>query len=121
MRRCTESNEKLAGSKTASGIDIRCQAWAGYGEAFFLHQLFQQRHGLREGICATAIATRAAGGIERRATVGIFGGQVGAVRYQEFDVLVEAVFSRAVQGGLVRHRIRARHLTAATESCRDAG
>ena len=83
------------------------------------HQGFQQRHGLGERIRAAAIAARAAGDFEGRAAVGVFSGQVRAIGDQEFDELVEAVFGRAVQSGLVRDGIRARHLTAAAEGLCD--
>ena len=85
----------------------------GNRNAFLLHQRFQQRHGLRICIRTTASAACAAGDIERRATAGVFDGQVGAIGDQEFNELIEAVFGGAMQSGLIRYGVRPRHLTAA--------
>src|SRR5580658_9231560 len=85
-----------------------------------LHQGFQQSHGFGERVGAAATSACAAGDFERSAAAGVFGGEIGAVGYEEFDELIEAVFGGAMQGGLVRNGVRARHLTAATEGQRDA-
>ena len=78
-----------------------------------LHQGFQQRHGFRKCIRTAASTASAAGDVEWRTAAGVFDGQVGAVGDQEFDELIEAVFGGAVQSGLIRDGVRARHLTAA--------
>src|SRR5581483_3992235 len=81
-------------------------------DSLVLHERFQQRHGFRERVRAATEAAGATGSVEGRAALSIFRGQIRAVRDQEFDEFVEAVFGRAVQRGLIRDSVRTGNLAA---------
>src|SRR6516225_7896125 len=99
-------------------FSLLARRWRNGGPLRF-HQGFQQGHGFREGVSTAPVAACAAGGVEGRAAAGVFSGQVGAMGDEEFDELIETMFGRTVQNGLVRHSVRARHLTPATVSLGD--